>query len=126
MVSKTTKNRFSYKLDKLFWFFIQIFPLVCFAVYCIAGTRGSEVILPTFNSFLVKMGFNYQQGNIFYSVLAQLFGANGTFPLFVDSGGMILYLTYVLTMEVLHICFDVLVFIPRLAHKWISKVVQDD
>lgn len=126
MLSKTTKNRFAYKLDKLFWFFIQIFPLVCFTVYCIAGTRGSEVVVPTFNSFLIKLGFNYQQGNVFYNVLAQLFGANGVFPLFVDSGGVILYLTYVLTMEVLHVCFDVIVFIPRLAHQWISKAVQDD
>ena len=126
MLSKTTKNRFSYKLDKLFWFCIQIFPLVCFAVYCIAGTRGSEVVVPTFNSFLIKLGLNYQQGNVFFNVLAQLFGSKGVFPLFVDSGGMVLYLTYVLTMEVLHICFDVLVFIPRLTHKWISKAVQDD
>lgn len=126
MLSKTTKNRFAYKLDKLFWFFIQIFPLVCFTVYCIAGTRGSEVVVPTFNSFLVKLGFDYQQGNVFYNILAQLFGSNGVFPLFVDSGGVILYLTYVLTMEVLHICFDVIVFIPRLAHQWISKAVQDD
>lgn len=126
MLSKTTRTRFSYKIDKLFWFFIQVFPLVCFTVYCIAGTRGSEAVVPTFNSFLTKLGFNYQQGNVFYNVLAQLFGPNGAFPLFVDSGGVILYLTYVLTMEVLHICFDVLVFIPRLAHKWISKAVQDD
>lgn len=126
MLSKTTKNRFGYKLDRLFWFFVQIFPLLCFTVYCIAGTRGSEVVVPTFNSFLIKLGFNYQQGNVFYNVLAQLFGSNGAFPLFVDSGGVILYLTYVLTMEVLHVCFDILVFIPRLAHKWISKAVQDD
>lgn len=126
MLSKTTKNRFSYKLDKLFWFFIQIFPLLCFAVYCIAGTRGNEVVVPTFNSFLIKLGFNYQEGNVFYTVLAQLFGSMGVFPLFVDSGGIILYLTYVLTMEVLHVCFDVIIFIPRLAHKWISKGVQDD
>lgn len=126
MLSKTTKNRFSYKLDKLFWFFIQIFPLLCFAVYCIAGTRGSEVVVPSFASFLIKLGFDYQKGNIFYTVLAQLFGSLGVFPLFVDSGGIILYLTYVLTMEVLHICFDVIIFIPRLAHKWISKGVQDD
>ena len=126
MLSKTTRTRFSYKIDKLFWFFIQIFPLVCFTVYCIAGTRGSEVVVPTFNSFLIKLGFNYQQGNAFYNVLARIFGPNGAFPLFVDSGGVILYLTYVLTMEVLHVCFDVIVFIPRLAHKWISKAVQDD
>lgn len=126
MLSKTTRTRFSYKIDKLFWFFVQVFPLVCFAVYCIAGTRGSEVVVPTFNSFLIKLGINYQQGNIFYDVLARIFGSNGVFPLFVDSGGVILYLTYVLTMEVLHVCFDVLVFIPRLAHKWISKAVQDD
>lgn len=126
MLSKTTKNRFAYKLDKVFWFFIQIFPLVCFTFYCIAGTRGGEVVVPTFNSFLIKLGINYQQGNVFYDVLAKLFGAGGAFPLFVDSGGVILYLTYVLTMEVLHVCFDVIVFIPRLAHKWISKAVQDD
>lgn len=126
MLSKTTKNRFSYKLDKLFWFFIQIFPLLCFALYCIAGIRGNEVVVPSFISFLIKLGFDYQQGNVFYSVLAQLFGSMGVFPLFVDSGGIILYLTYVLTMEVLHVCFNVIVFIPRLAHKWISKAVQDD
>ena len=121
-----SNTRFSYKLDKLFWFFVQIFPLLCFAVFCIAGSRGENVVLPTFNSFLLKLGFNYQAGNVFYTVLARLFGAGGVFPLFADSGGIVLYLTYVLTMEVLHVCFDVIVFIPRLAHKWISKAVQND
>lgn len=123
---KISNTRFSYKLDKLFWFFVQIFPLLCFAVFCIAGARGENVSLPTFNSFLLKIGINYQQGNVFYTVLAQLFSSGGVFPLFADSGGIVLYLTYVLTMEVLHVCFDVIVFIPRLAHKWISKAVQDD
>ena len=126
MRTKRTTSRFAFKLDKLFWFFIQIFPLFCYAVFCIAGARGENVVLPTFNSFLLKVGINYQSGNVFYTVLAQLFGAGGVFPLFADSGGIVLYLTYVLTMEVLHVCFEVMVFIPRLAHKWISKAVQYD
>ena len=36
------------------------------------------------------------------------------------------YLAYVAGVEVFHVMFDVVVFIPRLAHKWIGKAVQDE
>ena len=34
MIARTTKNRFAYKLDKLFWFALMILPLVIYLVYC--------------------------------------------------------------------------------------------
>lgn len=36
------------------------------------------------------------------------------------------YLSYCVGVEIFHVLFDVVVFIPRLAHKWISAAVQDD
>lgn len=126
MRTKRTTSRFAFKLDKLFWFFIQIFPILAFLLFLITGSRADAATSITFNGFLVRLGLDYSSGNIFYSIFSRLFGSEGVFPLFVNSGGIILFFTYVCVVEILHLCFDVIVFIPRLAHKWISKAVQDD
>ena len=35
-------------------------------------------------------------------------------------------LSYCVNIEIVHVLFDVLVFIPRLTHKWVRKAVQDE
>ena len=82
----------------------------------------------SFTDYMVNLfGSALYSSNLFYSVLDKIFGAAGFFPLFASSSdGILRLLTYFCTIEVIHVYFDVIVFIPRLAHKWISKAVQDD
>ena len=123
MLSKTTKNRFSYKLDKLFWFLVVSAPLIgwLFSVFMILLFRIFPLLCKNYFSVLVD------GKNPIASVFYRLFGDTSIiFPLVGPDQGILRFLIYASTMEVLHICFDVITFIPRLAHKWVSKVVQDD
>lgn len=123
MLSKTTKNRFGYKLDKLFWFLVVSAPLIGWLFSCFHDSSISN-----FSSFMQQYFSVIVDGqNPIASVFYRLFGDVSTiFPLVGADQGILRFLIYASTMEVLHVCFDVIVFIPRLAHKWISKAVQDD
>lgn len=121
MLSKTTKNRFFYKLDKIFWWILSLLPFFIYIPYCFC--RGELLSLDTF--FTTIFDITYNSSNAFTNVLNSLFGSTGVFPL-LNSNWVIRYFAYAATVEVIHVCFDVIVFIPRLCHKWISKAVQDD
>lgn len=129
MLSKTTKNRFGYKLDKLFWFFIQMLPLLSWFVYCFSVTRSSENSFWAFDRFLIEVfGIGNFDGNVVYQGLSKIFQYSvSTVPeLAFLSKSLTALFSWFLMIEVLHLCFDILAFIPRLAHKWISKAVQND
>lgn len=125
---KISNTRFSHKLDKIFWFIISLLPVLSWLSYLYGYAR-----LSTDPSTGVIYFYSWLQSNFlivnldtnpFYSVLFQIFGPGGMFPL-LDANVLCLFVWF-LTIEVIHICFDVIAFIPRLAHKWISKAVQDD
>lgn len=123
MLTQTTKKRFSYKLDKLFWFLVVSAPLIGWLFSCFHDSSISNFSYFMQNYFSVIVDGKNPIASVFYS----LFGDVSTiFPLVGADQGILRFLIYASTMEVLHVCFDVLVFIPRLAHKWISKAVQDD
>lgn len=122
---KMNNTRFSFKIDKFFWFFLGSFPLFgyCLYLFSINGTVA-EV---SFASFLTNfMQVSVYGSNPIHQVFVSIFGPSGLFPLFSASSGFMSFFSYVASVEVIHVCFDVVVFIPRLAHKWISKAVQDD
>lgn len=125
---KISNTRFSHKLDKIFWFIISFLPVLSWLFYLYGyvhlNTDPSTSIIRFSNwlqSNFLLVDFN---SNPFYSVLSRIFGSSGAYPLF-DANALSIFVWF-LTIEVVHVCFDVVVFIPRLAHKWISKAVQDD
>lgn len=125
MLSKTTKTRFSFKLDKLFWWIVAFAPLFCYFLYVpyksISGEPKS-VALFLLDNFLSDVAFS---ANPIWTAFYQIFSKNGVFPLFGSEGALYIFFWFI-SVELIHLFFDVIVFIPRLAHKWISKAVQDD
>lgn len=125
---KLSNTRFSHKLDKIFWFIISFLPVISWLVYLYGYVHlntdpGTSVI--RFSNWLQSNFLLVDfPSNPFYSVLSQIFGPGGKFPL-LDTNTLSLFV-WLLTIEVIHVCFDIIVFIPRLAHKWISKAVQND
>ena len=112
MQSNTTRRRFSYKLDLVFWFIVMMLPII---VYFITSFRNPEAV--GFLTFVADFSpFPFIE-EILHDVFALAFGCK-----FELSG----LLAYFVGVEIFHVLFDVIVFIPRLAHKWISKAVQDD
>lgn len=106
-----SKNRFARKCDKVFWFIIFLLPLFTYFVVAYRQTGA-----PDFLTYCEAYRFDFV-ANIFESVFTK---ANfGSLPI-------VNYLSYCVGVEIAHCLFDVFVFIPRLAHKWIGKAVQDE
>lgn len=125
MMKKTGNTRFAYRLDKLFWFFISLAPLLFYAFYLVSNSNQSEYF--SFYVFLSNyLGLFFSSNNVFSSMFLTIFGSSGIFPVFSAQSGWLVFFSYLATIEVVHVLFDVMIFIPRLAHKWISKAVQDD
>lgn len=124
-MKKTGNTRFAHKLDKIFWFFISFAPLVFYALYLVSHFKQSEYF--SFYVFLSNyLGLFFSSNNVFSSIFSSILGPSGIFPVFSAQSGWLVLFSYLATVEVVHTLFDVIVFIPRLAHKWISKAVQDD
>ena len=122
---KASNTRFARKLDKMFWFFISFAPLIFYALYLVAHFKQSEYF--SFYVFLSNyLGLFFSSNNVFSSMFSSILGPSGIFPVFSAQSGWLVLFSYLAAVEVVHTLFDVVVFIPRLAHKWISKAVQDD
>lgn len=128
MRTKKTTSRFAFKLDKIFWFVISFLPLFSWLVYLFSFSSYTASPL-TFYAWLDQnFGFMGQVHNsAIYSTLYQIFSITSVKSLFpVLSTSLMAFFTYLVTIEIVHVVYDVIIFIPRLAHKWISKAVQDD
>lgn len=128
MRTKKTTSRFAFKLDKIFWFVISLFPLFSWLVYLFSFSSYAASPLTFFAWLDQNFGFMGQiSKSAIYSTLYQIFSITSVDSLFPTlSTSLIAFFTYLVTIEILHVIYDVIVFIPRLAHKWISKAVQDD
>lgn len=123
--SKISNTRFACKVDKIFWFFISFAPLIFYALYLVSFSDKTQSL--SFYVFLSNyLGLFFSSNSVFSSLFSTIFGPSGIFPVFSAQSGWLVFFSHLATVEVVHVLFDVMVFIPRLAHKWISKAVQDD
>lgn len=106
-----SKNRFARKCDKVFWFIVLLLPLF---TYFVIAYRQPDA--PDFLAYSTIYRFPF---------IADIFDSVFTTSNFICFP-IINYLSYCVGVEIAHCFFDVVVFIPRLAHKWIGKAVQDD
>lgn len=107
----TSKRRFGYKCDKIFWLVVLLLPLI---TYFIANYHAQAPA--AFSSYMENWRFDFVY-NVFESAFTTAdFGTLACFG----------YLSYCVGVEIAHCLFDIIVFIPRFAHKYISKAVQDD
>lgn len=128
MRTKKTTSRFAFKLDKFFWFVISFFPLFSWLIYLFSSSSCTTSPL-TFYAWLDQyFGFMGQiQKSVIYSTFYQIFSITSVTSLFPAlSTSLMAFFTYLVTIEIVHVVYDIIIFIPRLAHKWISKAVQDD
>jgi hypothetical protein len=128
MRTTKTTSRFAFKLDKIFWFVVSFFPLFSWLIYLFSFSSYTTSPLTFFAWIEQNFGFMGQvQQSVIYSTLYQIFSITSVDSLFPAlSTSLIAFFTYLVTVEIVHVVYDVIVFIPRLAHKWISKAVQND
>ena len=107
-LSTSGKSRFGDKLDRLLWFLMAIIPfIVYFWELCFEYVA--------FYDFMTEFGAFPFITDIINEVTQSAF----------DTQFMITpYLGYLVGVEIMHVLFDVIVFIPRFAHKILSKAIN--
>ena len=103
--------------EHIMWGLILLLPLILWAI---GNNHNSLLLSDVFSQF----GLN--TNNVIYNSLSDLFGFDGVLEFFVVDSSLLLYFAYFVVVEVLHIVVDVLVFIPRLAHKWMNKFTSEE
>lgn len=101
-----SKLKFQIFFDLFFWFLVMILPFFVwkFQIEAVATTA-------TFLDYVnMHFAFGFIQ-DIIDNISTVAFG--GVFPI---SG----YLSYLVAVEIFHVLFDIIVFIPRFAHKVIN------
>lgn len=114
---KRTINCF---FDTLFWFIVSVLPLVAFVILLFFnGASGVDL-----STVINNIGFGLNDSNVVYVAINGICGVDGVLPLFASSD-IILYLSYFVIVSILHVFVDVLLFIPRFAHKLMEGFTND-
>lgn len=118
------KKTITHLADTFFWYLLYLFPVLAYLVYYLAD--GYTTV--TFASFMSQhLGFIFDSSNIIFVTVQDLFGSTGVLPLWtVDSTGIALIVTWFVTVFVVHLATDFILFIPRFCHKLMNKAYQGD
>lgn len=123
-------KRFAKKVDKVFWLIVSLFPLilVCFNLISLIGTDFGAYVT-SIDSFIKEeffVIFSTTINNFTCSPIADYIYelqtvANITIPDFLVD-----YLSYCAMVELIHVFFDFIVFIPRLCHKFLGGLYANE
>lgn len=102
-------NRTLRKCDTIFWFIASILPIVLYFLLAFRNPAAAD-----FATFIQTFRFPFI-ADVFESVFST---ANMSGVYILD------YLSYCVGVEIAHCLFDIVVFIPRFAHKLIGKAVD--
>lgn len=120
--------------DTIFWYTLYLLPVVGYLIYVSAfgqnpGFNSSETgvnaIVISFQSFMSYSGLLPHQGGIVYTTLSNIFGntSGAIMPLFLNS--VILIVTYYVNLFIMHLVVDFLLFIPKLAMKYMDEFTKE-
>ncbi len=111
--------------DHVFWLLVALLPLVLYVVQFFAYELTTLTSFTPFDTFMSTFGVS--STSVIFTSLNELFGAEGTLPLFSGtSSAPILFLSYFVAVEIIHLAVDFLLFIPRLCHKYMEKFTQGE
>lgn len=106
----------NFVFDKIMWYVLYFLPILLMLITSINGTPIS------ISNMLSSVGINISTNNIIYTTFVDTFGAGGVFELFV-SNDVFVYITYFVSMYLIHFVVDVALFIVKLTRKWIDGVI---
>lgn len=108
------KRTISHFFDDFLWYSLYLLPVVLLLLH--AFRLGT---FPGLYEVITDAGLLVNFSSPIYTCLEQLFITGDVFPLF-QSPDIIVYCSYFISVFLLHLAVDVLLFIPRFAHKCMS------
>lgn len=119
------KKNITHCADTITWYVLYFLPVIMYLLYLlslpIAGTTASVVV--GFENFLNSTGFTLATNNVVFTAVSDLFSSTGILPFF-SSTAPIIVVSWFIGMVLLHLAVDFILFIPRLAHKWLGKITE--
>lgn len=112
------KRNIKYTTDTIFWYIIYLLP-VLILLLSLLTTPLADVVTIVENSTFAELGNTF-----IFQTLDDIFGINGVLPLFTGTTNVFVlyYMTYFVSVMLLHLLVDFILFIPRLAHKFLGKL----
>lgn len=117
-----TKKKISKIFDKMFWGLVMALPLLVYVFYIIKTGN-----IYSFESVFTDFGFGIDTSGVIFQTFSSLFGvtAGSSSAIAAFTGnGIILYITYIVLVELIHLIVDCLLYIPRIAMKFLDKGVE--
>lgn len=108
------KKTLSHLFDDILWYTLYLLPVLCFLI---VSWRTGEFV--TLSSAMSSCGLDIFIENPVFATLSSIFGDAGILKLF-SSVDFIQYASYFVSVFLVHLAVDVLLFIPRFAHKCMS------
>ena len=113
-------------VDSAFWFLVAILPLALYLITCLSyKLQSSTDTLTAFLPFMKNLGL--MDSGLIYKSLSDLFGTAGILPLFsAENNAILVFLSYFVSVEIVHLAVDFLLFIPRIGHKYMNTFTQNE
>lgn len=108
-----TRRSYGVLFDRIFWFMMMILPIF---IYFTLNYHNPTATMDFFAFVETFSPFTWLS-NILDEVTMTAWG---------ETFALSKYLAYAFGVELCHVIYDVCAFIPRLAHKWIGRSVQND
>lgn len=105
--------------DTIFWYLLYFLPIICFGILLAVGQVN------TLNECMTLLGLGVSESSIVYTTLNAVIGASGIIPMFADFG-IIKFFTWFANVLISHLLVDFVLFIPRLAHKYLKIFYQGE
>lgn len=109
------KKTISKLFDDFMWYLIYLLPIFVMLIFTF---KTGQISL---SQSLVNCGLGVLTDNPILSNLSQIFGVGGVLPFF-ESSDILIYLSYFISVFVVHLAVDFVLFIPRLCHKWLESL----
>ena len=120
------KRNLSYLIDKLFWTLVLITPLLFYTFYMLSYRFTDDTMqVVGFADYIINtFGIN-TSGDVYVAFLDIFSSADFLGVLNSGNNSLVLYMVYMFIVELIHVVYDVLVFIPRFAHKVVEKMTEE-
>lgn len=106
------KKKISWLYDLLYYGLFTLIPIIAYVVHLHHFDNVTLI------SFFEDMGI--LNTNVIFTAFVDMFGTNGYLPLIDDSSVLFYMFTYIGIVTILHLVLDFIIFIPRLAHKYMT------
>lgn len=117
----STNSRFCRRFDFVLWSLIAVLPVITWCLYLFRFNQTGNPL--TMSAWLEGYFIFTSTTNPIHGVLLKLFGWNSSFFPFLSTS-WVSFFTWFCTVEIVHLAVDVLLFIVRLAHKWIGGLIS--